>query len=121
MSTIVADALPNIPWEDRPSGCNEPLWRYSKNPILGWNPIPGVARIFNSAVIPHGEGFAGVFRADHRNGRPQLHAGRSDDGLSWTIDPKEIRWLDAEGNHAQPQKQKGDLFQGSFLVGHHVS
>ncbi|MBW2733693.1 MAG: glycoside hydrolase family 130 protein [Deltaproteobacteria bacterium] len=98
--TIIGSSLPNIPWEDRPTHCEDILWRYSKNPILGWNPIPSAARIFNSAVIPFGEGFAGVFRADHKNGRPHLHVGRSVDALSWEIDDTAIAWVDEAGNPA---------------------
>jgi len=26
--------LPNIPWEDRPAGCADVVWRYSANPII---------------------------------------------------------------------------------------
>ncbi|MCK5797835.1 MAG: glycoside hydrolase family 130 protein [Deltaproteobacteria bacterium] len=96
-NTIIGPDLPKIPWEDRTATSEEVVWRYSQNPILSWNPIPGVARIFNSAVIPFRGAFAGVFRADHRNGRPQLHAGRSNDGLSWTIDEAEIAWVDEAG------------------------
>jgi len=51
-NTILGDALPNIPWEDKPKGCSDILWRYSGNPIIGWNPIPKAARIYNSAVLP---------------------------------------------------------------------
>jgi len=99
-STIVGPPLPNLPWEKRPRGSSEVVWRYSKNPILGWNPIPCAARIFNSAVVPVQGGFAGVFRADYRNGRPQLHAGKSSDGLRWKIEPDRIAWMDPEGKPA---------------------
>lgn len=27
--TIIGEALPNIPWEDRPENCTDPIWRYS--------------------------------------------------------------------------------------------
>jgi beta-1,4-mannooligosaccharide/beta-1,4-mannosyl-N-acetylglucosamine phosphorylase len=95
--TILGPALPNLPWEERPRGVTDVVWRSSRNPLLGWNPIPGAARIFNSAVVPFEGAFAGVFRADHRNGRPQLHTGRSPDGLRWDIDPTPIRWVDEQG------------------------
>ena len=49
---MYAGALPNIPWQDKPEGKrNSPLWRYSENPIIHRNPVEGVARIFNSAVM----------------------------------------------------------------------
>lgn len=97
MARIIGKALPNLPWQDRPAGSRDVVWRYDENPILGWDPIPGVARIFNSAVIPFGDAFAGVFRADCRNGRPTLYAGRSDDALHWTIGPDPIAWVDESG------------------------
>jgi beta-1,4-mannooligosaccharide/beta-1,4-mannosyl-N-acetylglucosamine phosphorylase len=100
MSTIKGPALSNIPWQERPADQSAVVWRYEHNPLLGWNPIPSAARIFNSAVVPYGAGFAGVFRADHKNGRPQLHAGRSDDGLSWQIDDAVIAWVDEQGQPA---------------------
>ena len=31
---IVGAPLPDMPWEDRPEGSKEVLWRYSKNPVL---------------------------------------------------------------------------------------
>jgi beta-1,4-mannooligosaccharide/beta-1,4-mannosyl-N-acetylglucosamine phosphorylase len=76
------------------------VWRYAGNPIIGWNPIPCAARIFNSAVIPFAGAFAGVFRADYRNGRPQLHHGRSRDAITWDIEPEAIRWVDERGQPA---------------------
>ena len=98
--SIIGTSLPTIPWEERPEGHREPIWRYSKNPIIGWNPIPRGARAFNSAVIPFEGAFVGVFRIDHRNGRPQLHFGKSRDAIRWELDPEDIRWIDAEGKPA---------------------
>ncbi|PIE20000.1 MAG: glycosylase [Proteobacteria bacterium] len=100
MTTIKGPTLSTIPWQARPATESGVLWRYDANPLLGWNPIPSAARIFNSAVVPYGDGFAGVFRADHKDGRPQLHAGRSDDGLRWEIDDAEIGWVDEGGEPA---------------------
>ena len=47
-----ANALPNIPWEDRPAGCSDVVWRYSANPIIPRDLIPSANSIFNSAVVP---------------------------------------------------------------------
>jgi beta-1,4-mannooligosaccharide/beta-1,4-mannosyl-N-acetylglucosamine phosphorylase len=99
---IIDQALPNIPWQEKPSGSNDIVWRHSENPIIGWNPTPSTARIFNSAILPYGDGFIGVFRADHKNGRPQIHMGRSRDGLQWKIEDEEIHWVDEQGRDYQP-------------------
>ena len=48
-----------MPWEDRPSGCTDVMWRYSQNPVIGRYHIPSSNSIFNSAVVPFKEGFAG--------------------------------------------------------------
>lgn len=24
----------NMPWEERPEGCSDVMWRYSKNPVI---------------------------------------------------------------------------------------
>ena len=98
--TIIGDPLPNIPWENRPAGCTSVLWRYSKNPVIGWNPTPSTARVFNSAVLPYNGEFVGVFRADHKNGRANLHFGKSKDGFKFEIEDNIIPWVDEKGNPA---------------------
>ena len=62
-NTIIGDALPNIPWEEKPKSCIDVMWRFSGNPVINWNPIPKAARIFNSAVLPNNGEFVGTFRA----------------------------------------------------------
>ena len=64
---MISPAVPNMPWQERPEKIvNAPVWRYKENPIIGRNPVEGVARIFNSAVIPYEGKFIGVFRGyDH--------------------------------------------------------
>ncbi len=96
-------AIPNMPWEDKPSNCKEVIWRYSKNPIIGWNPTRQSARIFNSAVIPYGDGYAGVFRSDHKDITMHLHFGKSADGVNWDIDDEEIKWVDEDGKPFTPK------------------
>jgi len=81
-----------IPWEKRPEGSSDVIWRYSQNPVFGRNPIPAAARIYNSAVVTFGDGFAGVFRGDSRNGMPYLYSGFSQDGLKWKIGPNRIQF-----------------------------
>ncbi|MGB3714088.1 MAG: glycoside hydrolase family 130 protein [Candidatus Promineifilaceae bacterium] len=84
---------PNIPWEEKPSGYGDTVWRYSHNPIVNHDAIPSSNSIFNSAVVPHGEGFAGVFRCDSKTRQMQLHAGRSMDGIQWDIEDERIEFL----------------------------
>lgn len=75
-----------IPWEDRPSGSADVIWRYSKNPIIGRYEIPSSNSIFNSAVVPYGDGFAGVFRCDNKAVQMNIFAGFSKDGIHWEIE-----------------------------------
>ncbi len=90
--TIVGDSLPNIPWEKRPRGCRDVVWRYGGNPVIPRDIIPCANSVFNSAVVPFGQTFAGVFRVDDTTRNMRLHAGRSRDGLHFEIDPEPIRW-----------------------------
>lgn len=102
MVKMIGDALPNIPWQEKPKGYAGVVWRHTENPIIDWNPTPKTGRIFNSAVIPYEDGFVGVFRADHKNGRAHIHFGRSKDALHWDIDNEEIQWVDEQGKPYQP-------------------
>ncbi len=99
---IIGEPLSNIPWQDKPSGCTAPVWRFSGNPIINRNPLPDVARIFNSAVMPYGEGFIGVFRGERRDGIPHIYLGRSRDALNWEFDPERIPFTNAEGEPFMP-------------------
>ena len=95
--TILGESLPHIPWENRPEGCSDTVWRYSGNPIIGWNPIPKAARIFNSAVVPYKNAFVGIFRADQKNSRSTLFFGKSKDAVKWEINYDPIDWVDEKG------------------------
>ncbi len=99
---IIGDDLPNIPWQDKPAGCNGVMWRHDANPIIDWNPIECAARVYNSAVVPFKGAYVGVFRSDYKNGRPHLHFGRSSDGLHWEFEPDAIAWVDKQGEPFQP-------------------
>ncbi len=101
-TTIIGRNLPNIPWEEKPKGDPHVMWRSSANPLIGWNPTPNTARVYNSAPVPFGKGFAGVFRADGRNSRAALHFGTSPDGLNFKINDKPIKWVDENGKPATP-------------------
>ncbi len=98
-------SLPNIPWQDRPSGDRRdaPVWRYDANPIIDRNPSPGVARIFNSAVCPYGAGFIAVLRGEQVNGVPHIYLGHSRDGIHWDVEPEKIPFVDAQGKPFMPR------------------
>jgi beta-1,4-mannooligosaccharide/beta-1,4-mannosyl-N-acetylglucosamine phosphorylase len=80
-----------IPWENKPAGSQDVIWRYSRNPIINRYAIPSSNSIFNSAVVPFGDGFAGVFRCDNKAGQMNIYAGFSKDGLHWDIQHEPIR------------------------------
>lgn len=96
---INVDPLPNIPWEDKPAnrGVETPVWRYSKNPILGRNPTPEIGRVFNSAVVPYKDGFVAALRGEQIDGIPMIYLGRSKDGINWTVDREKIQFYDEKG------------------------
>jgi beta-1,4-mannooligosaccharide/beta-1,4-mannosyl-N-acetylglucosamine phosphorylase len=96
---IASGALGNggvIPWQERPAGCHDVMWRHSANPIIGRHYMPGVQGIYNSAVVPYGDGFAGVFRLEKRCRCPHLHVGWSDDGLLWHIEPEPVEFASGD-------------------------
>ncbi len=100
---MIAPALPNIPWQEKPKGhINSPLWRYTENPVIGRNPLPGVARIFNSAVMPYEGRFVGVFRGEELTGVPHIYLGWSRDALHWDFEPERIPFTDEEGKPFMP-------------------
>ncbi|MDT8719080.1 glycoside hydrolase family 130 protein [Clostridium sp. 19966] len=99
---IIGDALKNMPWQERPEGCTDVIWRHEGNPIVNWNPTKSTARIYNSAVVPYEDGFIGIFRADHKDGVARIHLGRSKDALTWDIEDDVIHWKDEAGNDYQP-------------------
>ncbi|MFO7958608.1 MAG: glycoside hydrolase family 130 protein [Candidatus Brocadiia bacterium] len=89
---VIGEELPNIPWEDRPEGCSEVVWRYSGNPVIPRDLIPTSNSIFNSAVVTHEGEFAGVFRCDNKARRMLLHTGRSRNGIDWQIEHEPIEF-----------------------------
>jgi beta-1,4-mannooligosaccharide/beta-1,4-mannosyl-N-acetylglucosamine phosphorylase len=90
---IVGRELPNIPWQEKPAHCRSVVWRYSANPIIPRNAFATSNSIFNSAVVPYQGKFAGVFRCDDTRRAMQLHAGFSDNGIRWQINPRRIEFL----------------------------
>ena len=90
MAKIIGTNIPNIPWEDKPAGFEYPVWRYSSNPVITRDNLHMANSIFNSAVVPYGSGFAGVFRADIRSRAHKLVVGFSKDAINWELENKYI-------------------------------
>jgi beta-1,4-mannooligosaccharide/beta-1,4-mannosyl-N-acetylglucosamine phosphorylase len=90
---IIGDALPNIPWEDRPAGCSDVVWRSEKNPIITRDAIKNSNSIFNSAVVPYKGEFRGVFRSDDTCRLQKLYSGKSKDGINWEINQEPIKFI----------------------------
>ena len=85
MAKIIGKELKNIPWQDKPEGYRYPVWRYTENPIIKRDDLFMSNSIFNSAVVPFGNGFAGVFRVDLMNRDQKLVVGFSDDAIHWNL------------------------------------
>lgn len=101
---MISEPLKNIPWQEGPEKFDgAPVWRYKENPIIGRNPVPGVARIFNSAVMPYEGAFIGVFRGEQTNGIPYIYLGRSEDAIHWEFEQNKIPFVDKDGNPFMPR------------------
>ena len=101
---MISQPVPNVPWQERPAELTgAPVWRYNENPIIGRNPVKGVARIFNSAVMPYEDGFIGVFRGEQTNGIPYIYLGRSKDAIHWNFEENKIDFVDEEGKPFMPR------------------
>ncbi len=105
MTTHAPAAVTEIPWEDRPSGTSDVVWRSSRNPIITRDAVPRANSIFNSAVVRFGDGFAGVFRVDDTRRVMNLHAGRSSDGVTWEIGAEPIVFVPQDGRVAELQER----------------
>lgn len=95
--------IPNLPWEERPAGSSEAVWRFQRNPVIARNAIPKSNSIFNSAVIAYQGGFVGVFRTDDTRRVMNLHFGSSPDGLAWQFDPQPLAFTGADAEIARFQ------------------
>jgi len=90
MAKIIGESLSNIPWQECPVESTLPVWRYSENPIINRHDTKISNSIFNSAVVPFKDGFAGVFRCDSLAITMNLYVGFSHDGVHWEIESDPI-------------------------------
>lgn len=100
--TVIGEPVPNLPWEDRPEGCADVVWRFSGNPIIGRNPFPYAQGVYNSAAVPFKDGFAGVLRVEHTDSMPRLHVAWSKDGIHWDINPEKIPMVNGDPEISSP-------------------
>lgn len=98
---FVGEKCDYIPYEEAPSK-DAVCWRYSNNPIIKRNPIEGISRIFNSAVVPFKGEFYGVFRCEDNSTLPHLRVGKSKDGINFTFDDKPIDFIAEDGKINNP-------------------
>lgn len=94
---IIGKNVPNIPWQERPQDCRDVLWRYSANPILTRKSVDFCHTISNSAAVPFGDGFAGIFRCDTEECRSEIHTGFSGDGIHWNIEQAPVNFTAIAG------------------------
>ncbi|MCQ2461846.1 MAG: glycoside hydrolase family 130 protein [Clostridia bacterium] len=87
---IIGQTIKNLPWQDKPEGYPYPVWRYDGNPIITRDNLYMANSIFNSAVVPFGDGFAGVFRVDLRSRDQVLVTGFSSDAVNWALNSEHI-------------------------------
>ncbi len=66
--------------------------RYPQNPIITAEAVPDANVIMNSAVVKFKGAYAGVFRVDTQEMVMELHAGFSQDGIHWNIEPRRIKF-----------------------------
>jgi hypothetical protein len=69
---INGTAIPNLPWEERPQGCNEIVLRYSQNPCwigIRFREQPGFSIAPSCRTRANLPAF---IRADQKNGRATL-------------------------------------------------
>ena len=119
MQILSGSSLPNMPWEEKPANCREAIWRYSGNPIIGRDGNKRSNSVFNSAVVPFGDGYAGVFRCDSRSISMDLFAGFSRDGYHWQINDEPIQFTGADKEIA-PREYRYDaritVMDGKYYV-----
>ena len=96
MSKIIGCSLPNMPWQAKREDETGPVWRYTENPIIGRHGNSISNSVFNSAVVPFENGYAGVFRCDSVSISMDIFTGFSEDGIHWKISNEPIVFAGAD-------------------------
>jgi len=99
--------------------------RYKGNPIITAKAVPRANSIHNSAIVPFGKGYAGIFRVDEIDLEFRMHVGFSKDGIEWEIAPEILKMecdnpealIDAEAGTYDPRlTQIGDTFYFTWCI-----
>ena len=102
MAKIIGRDLPGMPWQEPGNTEKLPVWRYHANPIIERFATKNSNSIFNSAVVPFEDGYAGVFRCDSKSISMDIFAGFSKDGIHWDISDEPIAF---QGAHPEVAKR----------------
>ncbi|MDE6940866.1 MAG: glycosidase, partial [Lachnospiraceae bacterium] len=102
MAKIIGRDLPGMPWQEPGNAEKLPVWRYHANPIIERFATKNSNSIFNSAVVPFEDGYAGVFRCDSKSISMDIFAGFSKDGIHWDISDEPIAF---QGAHPEVAKR----------------
>ena len=70
--------------------------------IVPRDAIPCSNSIFNSAVVPYKDGFAGVFRCDDKRREMRIHSAHSRDAIHWDIDPEPFNLVNPMAREVGP-------------------
>jgi len=68
----------------------EIVTRFSGNPIITPDMIPGANAVFNSSVVPFEGRYAAVLRVESRQGYQTMRLAWSEDGVCFEVDPDPI-------------------------------
>lgn len=98
MKIIAENTNTRIPWEKKPIDSDEFIWRYSLNPAVPRDALPSSNSIFNCAVIPFKDHFAGVFRVDDKSRHMTIRVAFSNDAINWTFENDVICFVDVPEN-----------------------
>ena len=85
-----------MPWQAKREDEAGPVWRYTENPIIGRHGNSISNSVFNSAVVPFENGYAGVFRCDSVSISMDIFTGFSEDGIHWKISNEPIVFAGAD-------------------------
>lgn len=85
-----------MPWQAKREDETGPVWRYTENPIIGRHGNSISNSVFNSAVVPFENGYAGVFRCDSVSISMDIFTGFSEDGIHWKISNEPIVFAGAD-------------------------